>query len=116
MIRRPPRSTLFPYTTLFRSLVQVLHNLPAGDWAKGERGIACLPDRTDEFRAGVRQAIDYATALGCRQVNCLAGIAPPSVTGEELRKTLGANLRFAATALGEAGIRLPVQPNNTRVN
>jgi hydroxypyruvate isomerase len=95
-------------------LVQVLHNLPAGDWAKGERGIACLPDRTDEFRAGVRQAIDYATALGCRQVNCLAGIAPLSVTGEELRKTLVANLRFAATALGEAGIRLLVEPINTR--
>jgi hydroxypyruvate isomerase len=95
-------------------LVQVLHNLPAGDWAKGERGIACLPDRTDEFRAGVRQAIDYATALGCQQVNCLAGIAPPSVAAEELSETFVANLRFAATALGAAGIRLLVEPINTR--
>ncbi len=95
-------------------LVQVLHNLPAGEWAKGERGIACLPDRMDEFRAGVRQAIDYATALGCQQVNCLAGIRPPSVSGEELRETFVANLRFAATELGEAGIRLLVEPINTR--
>src|SRR5918995_1188973 len=46
-------------------LVQVLHNLPAGDWAGGERGIAGLPDRVEEFRAGVAQAIEYATALGC---------------------------------------------------
>src|SRR5262245_9228115 len=57
-------------------LTQVLHNLPAGNWAAGERGIAILPDRIDEFRRGVASAIDYATALGCRQVNCLSGITP----------------------------------------
>ncbi|MBR7551960.1 hydroxypyruvate isomerase, partial [Mycobacterium tuberculosis] len=54
---------------------EVLHNLPAGNWAGGERGIAVLPDRIDEFRRGVATAIDYATELGCRQINCLAGIA-----------------------------------------
>ena len=58
-------------------LTQVLHNLPGGNWAAGERGIACLPDRVDEFRAGVDKAIDYATALECGRVNCLAGIPPP---------------------------------------
>jgi hydroxypyruvate isomerase len=60
-------------------LVQVLHNLPAGDWAKGERGIACHPDRAGEFRDGVGKTIEYARALGCKQVNCLAGIAPAGV-------------------------------------
>src|SRR3982751_6142961 len=50
-------------------LEQVLHNLPAGNWGAGERGIGCLPDRVEEFRAGVAKAIDYATTLGCRQVN-----------------------------------------------
>ena len=59
-------------------LVQVLHNLPAGDWAKGERGIACLPDRVGEFRDGVGKAIDYAKALGCTQLNCLAGVPSPA--------------------------------------
>src|SRR5688500_10777215 len=49
----------------------VLHNLPAGDWEAGERGIACLPDRIAEFDAGVQRAIEYATALGCRRLNCL---------------------------------------------
>src|ERR1700752_4985569 len=76
---------LFPYAypkeilgeRLARSgLVQVLHNLPAGDWAAGERGIACLPERAGEFQDGVGLAIEYATALGCKQVNCLAGISP----------------------------------------
>src|ERR1700704_1694167 len=52
-------------------LVQVLHNLPAGDWAKGERGVACLPGRVGEFQDGVGTTIEYASALGCRQVNCL---------------------------------------------
>ena len=57
-------------------LTQVLFNLPIGDWGKGERGIAVLPDRVPEFRQGVAKAITYAHALGCEQVNCLAGIAP----------------------------------------
>src|SRR5437879_13666158 len=57
-------------------LMQVLHNLPAGNWGAGERGIAILPDRVKEFRDGVHRAIDYAKALDCKQLNCLAGIAP----------------------------------------
>ena len=94
-------------------LVQVLHNLPAGDWAKGERGIACHPDRVGEFQDGVGKAVDYAKALGCRQLNCLAGIAPQHVPADALRETLVANLRFAAAKLDEAGIRLLIEPINT---
>ena len=70
------------------SSIQVLHNLPAGDWASGERGIGCHPDRVGEFQDGVGKAIDYATALGCKQVNCLAGLAPAGVTPERLRDDL----------------------------
>jgi hydroxypyruvate isomerase len=95
-------------------LTQVLHNLPAGDWAKGERGIACLPDRVGEFQEGVGKAIEYATALSCPQVNCLAGIAPAGVASDVLRETFVANLRFAAARLKAAGIRLLTEPINTR--
>jgi hydroxypyruvate isomerase len=95
-------------------LVQVLHNLPAGDWAKGERGIACLPDRVAEFQDGVGRAIEYATALSCRQVNCLAGIAPQGVAPDKLRETFVNNLGFAARKLEAAGIRLLIEPINTR--
>ena len=94
-------------------LTQVLHNLPAGDWAAGERGLACLPDRVGEFQESVGRAIDYATALGCRQVNCLAGIAPKDVDPARLRATFVDNLRFAAGKLGAAGIRLLIEPINT---
>ncbi|MGB7989323.1 MAG: hydroxypyruvate isomerase [Candidatus Methylophosphatis roskildensis] len=94
-------------------LTQVLHNLPAGDWGKGERGIAVLPDRVGEFQDGVGRAIDYATALGCKQVNCLAGIAPQDVDPGKLREVLVANLKFAAVTLRQAGIRLLVEPINT---
>jgi len=55
----------------------VLHNLPAGDWDAGERGIACHPDRVEEFRAGVERAIAYAQTLGVKQLNCLVGKARP---------------------------------------
>jgi hydroxypyruvate isomerase len=65
----------------------VLHNLPAGDWARGDRGIACQPDRVAEFRDGVMKAIDYAQALGCPKLNCLAGIAPGEVTAACLLRT-----------------------------
>lgn len=95
-------------------LVQVLHNLPAGDWAKGERGIAVLPGREAEFRAGVDRAIRYATALGCRQVNCLAGLAPAGEDPKRLEDRLVANLAFAAAKLKNDGIKLLVEPINTR--
>lgn len=95
-------------------LVQALHNLPAGDWAGGERGIACRPDRVEEFQEGVGRAIEYATALGCRQVNCLAGIPAEGTPPEEARATLVANLRHAAPRLAKAGIKLLLEPVNTR--
>lgn len=95
-------------------LVQVLFNLPPGDWAGGERGIAVLPDRMEEFRAGVETAIAYAKALGCGQVNCLSGIAPAGVEGDVLEKVFVENLRFAAEKLKAAGIKLLIEPINTR--
>jgi hydroxypyruvate isomerase len=91
----------------------VLHNLPAGDWDAGERGIACHPDRVDEFRAGVARAIRYAQALNVGQLNCLAGKAPAGVPDALLRETLVANLRFAAAELKSAGLRLLVEPINS---
>ncbi len=95
-------------------LVQVLHNLPAGNWAAGERGIACLPGREEEFRAGVEAAIRYATALGCTRLNCLAGIALSGFDREQIERTLIDNLRFAAARLRASGIRLLIEPVNTR--
>jgi hydroxypyruvate isomerase len=91
----------------------VLHNLPAGDFDKGERGIACHPDRVDAFREGVARAIEYASALKAPRVNCLAGIAPPGVPEAVLRRTFVANLRFAANELKKAGIKLLIEPVNT---
>lgn len=95
-------------------LTLALHNLPAGDWAKGERGIACHPDRVEEFKAGVPRAIEYAKALGCRQLNCLAGIAPVGVDPAVARRTFVTNLKFAAMELDKAGLRLLIEPINTR--
>ncbi len=91
----------------------VLHNLPAGDWDAGERGIACLPERVAEFRDGVAKAIDYAQALGVTQLNCLAGKAPAGADPAVLHATLIDNLRYAAGQLGRHGIRLLIEPINT---
>jgi hydroxypyruvate isomerase len=94
-------------------LVQVLHNLPAGDWGEGERGIACHPDRVGEFQDGVGKAIEYATALNCKQLNCLAGIRPEAPEDRQ-RAAFVSNLKFAALKLKEAGIKLLIEPINTR--
>jgi hydroxypyruvate isomerase len=95
-------------------LTQVLHNLPAGNWEGGERGIAILPDRVSEFRDGVAKAIAYARVLGCTQINCLAGIVPREVDGDRLFATFVGNLQFAAAALEADGIKLLIEPINTR--
>jgi len=95
-----------------QGLSQALFNLPVGNWAEGERGIACLPGRVDEFRQGVSQAIRYAKALNCPQVNCLAGKVPAGSDPQVIEKTLVTNLRFAADALAKENIRLLIEPIN----
>ena len=113
---------LFPYAWTAEEIKQrldangltpVLHNLPAGDWDAGERGIACHPDRVSEFRDGVSKAIAYAKVLGVRQLNCLVGKAPAGVPEDLLRHTVIENLRFAAAELKKAGLRLLIEPINT---
>lgn len=94
-------------------LILVLHNMPCGDRQAGDRGIACHPDRMEEFRESVSQAIEYATVLGCPTLNCPAGRAPAGWESAEVRRALVDNLRFAAAETQRAGIRLLVEPLNT---
>jgi len=95
-------------------LQQVLHNLPAGNWGAGERGIACLSGREGKFQEGVGLAIEYAKALNCKRLNCLVGKTPQGVPPEKVRQTLVSNLQFAAAALEKEGIRLLIEPLNDR--
>lgn len=112
---------LFPYAHPAQEIKQrlddnglklVLHNLPAGDWDAGERGIACLPDRKEDFKSGVGKAVEYAKALGVGQLNCLAGKAPAGVADDRLRATFVENLAFAAKALKAADLKLLIEPVN----
>jgi len=113
---------LFPYAYPAQDIAErldtwrlelVLHNLPAGDWAAGERGIACHPGRKSEFEDGVGQAIEYARALSVKQLNTLAGIVPAGVAPDAAHATLVENLRYAASHLKAEGIHLLVEPVNT---
>ena len=91
----------------------VLHNLPAGDWDAGDRGIACNPERVEEFRAGVAKALEYAQFLGVPQLNCLAGKMPTGVSPQLLHDTFVANLQFAAAELKKHQLKLLIEPINT---
>ncbi len=113
---------LFPYDHDVHAIAEqlalhrlelVLHNLPAGDWAAGERGIACDPARVGEFQDSVARALEYGPVLGVRQLHCLAGIVPPGLPVELAHAAYVKNLRFAAARLAEHGLDLLIEPINT---
>lgn len=95
-------------------LEQALFNLPPGDWASGERGMACHPGREAEFAEGVERALHYAQATGCRRLHVMAGLVPPGVSADELRRTYVANLKLAAQRAAPHGVTLLIEPINTR--
>ena len=112
---------LFPYEYKAQEILEkleqfhlkiALHNLPAGNWEAGERGIACHPDRVEEFKKGVDLAIAYASALGVNQLNCLSGIKLANVSDAQAENTLIENLRYAAEKLKAVNIKLLVEPIN----
>ena len=96
------------------TLKNVLFNLPPGDWAAGERGIAALPGRETEFRAGVAKAVEYALALGTPQLHMMAGLVPAGSDMAIHRKTYFENMKFAAQALAKHNLNLLLEPINTR--
>ena len=96
------------------ALENVLFNLPAGDWASGERGTTCLPGREEEFRVGVATALQYAKELNTTKLHAMAGIVPQSVSPADAKATYIANLKFAAAELAKQGISLLIEAINTR--
>ncbi|MFC0339124.1 hydroxypyruvate isomerase [Kushneria avicenniae] len=95
-------------------LKQVLFNLPAGDWAAGERGLAALPGREQEFRDSVETAIRYARTLNCSRLHAMAGVASEGADIAAMHNTYLNNIRFAAHRLADEGITLLLEPINSR--
>ncbi|MDB5839617.1 MAG: hyi [Herminiimonas sp.] len=95
-------------------LENVLFNMPPGDWAAGERGIACVPGREAEFRAGVAKAISYATACGTPRLHAMAGLPPAQADRQACRATYIENLRYAAAETAKHDIMLLIEPINSR--
>ncbi len=104
-------------------LRQVLLNAPPGGadsarfdaaWAAGLRGTACLPGREDEFRAGVRQALQYAAALDCPRIHCMAGLWDAGTPREAARSVYESNLRWAAAEAAQGGRDILIEPINPR--
>lgn len=95
------------------SLQQVLFNLPAGNWDAGDRGVAVDPNRVEEFRRGVEEALEYAEVLGASQVNCLVGKCHEGVPYERQWRVLVDNLRYASERFARKGRVLLIEPLNT---
>jgi hydroxypyruvate isomerase len=95
-------------------LTNALFNMPPGDWARGERGLASLPGREDEFRAGVARALEYARALGTKRLHAMAGLVPDGAERQRHRAVFIDNLRYAARELAAHGITLLIEPINPR--
>ena len=90
----------------------VLHNLPAGDWDRGDRGCACDPRRISEFRAAAQTALRYATALEVPHVHCMAGIVPRGLDLRRAREAYLVNLQYAADLFAPHGIGVLIEPIN----
>jgi len=112
---------LFPYdhpaelvgeTLRAAGLEQALFNLPPGDWSKGERGMAALPERKAEFRASVETAVRYGRAIGTPLLHLMAGIADPR--SQAAQAAYLDALKFAADAAAAAGIGVVIEPINSR--
>lgn len=97
-------------------LQQVLFNLPPGDWAAGERGLAAMPGRQDEFAAAIDQALDYAEVLGNELVHAMSGIPGPEADVQQCQDLLIENLRMAAEKAAARGKTVIIEPLNTRDN
>jgi hydroxypyruvate isomerase len=97
-----------------RGLTQALFNLPPGNWAAGERGMACMPERCGEFRQTIATGLSYAQATGVRNLHIMAGITPADTDPAVLHRTYIDNLRLACDLLGEHGITVLVEPINRR--
>jgi hydroxypyruvate isomerase len=96
------------------ALTQALFNMPPGDWAAGERGIACLPGREAEFAEGVETAVRYARALGCERIHAMAGLLPAGTERAQALDLYRANIAAAARRLADDGLTLVIEPINTR--
>ncbi len=94
-------------------LQQVLFNMALGDWDKGERGIAILPERREDFKESLAMAMAYADTLDCKKIHCMAGIIPDECDLFELEATYVSNLRYAAEEAASAGITLLIEPINS---
>ena len=95
-------------------LQQVLFNGPPGDWAGGERGTASLPGRQQEFRDGIRRALDYAGVLGNTLLHVMAGIPPADLRPGVAAATYVANLAWAAEHASAQGVTVIIEPINHR--
>ena len=115
---------LFPYAVDEAELAQRLHdnglrqvlfNAPPGDFDAGERGLACLAERRDEFRRGfLERALPYALALQCPRLHVMAGLMPVGMDREQLQATYLDNLAWAAAQAAEHRIDVLIEPINTR--
>ena len=95
-------------------LAQALFNAPPGDWADGERGLACLPDREDEFRQGIDRALEYAAALHCPRIHVMAGLQPQGHSRAELMALYIRRMSWAAERASKQGVDVLMEPINTR--
>jgi len=95
-------------------LEMVLFNMPPGDFAAGDRGLACDPARATQFQEGVGKTLEYARALGATQIHCMAGLKPRGVAEEKMRETYIASLKYAGAELAKHNIKLLIEAINTR--
>ena len=114
---------LFPYAypaAILRQLLadngleQALFNAPPGDWDGGERGLASLPGREEDFKRSIDTALEYARLLGNKKLHVMAGLIRPDQERARHREVYLENLAYAARLAAAHGVTVTIEPINTR--
>ena len=91
----------------------VLFNVAAADLLQGGEGLACVPEKRDQFKDAVAQTVDYAELLKPEVINVLPGRCLDKSRLEQYLETFKENLRFAVEAFAPLGIKTVFEAVNT---
>ena len=75
-------------------------------------GVGAIPGREADYRRGITRALEYAVAVGCDQIHCLAGCTDDP----RAEATFVSNLKWASEQARPLGVKLLLEPLNTLDN
>ena len=94
-------------------LILTIFNSPPGDFENGDRGLACLENRKDDFKKSIKEAISYAKIFQCNKIHVMSGVSDKENV-LNAKKVYIENLKWACDQFDKHNIDLLIEPINQR--